>query len=87
MKNYVMLGLDIKAQILKNAKAEGMKIPATRLHLDVTEKDGVYSVTVATSKQQSVLFSGRWKTERTFKQRIQEPEQIAVIMGIVRPWF
>ncbi|EJU6337002.1 hypothetical protein PXY30_004454 [Salmonella enterica] len=87
MKNYVMLGLDIKAQILKAAKIEGIKVSPQRLTVNATEQDGVYSVTIATSKGNEILFAGRWKTERTFKQRVQQPEQIAVMMGIIRPLF
>lgn len=86
MKNFVLLASNIKAAIIKAAKAEGLKVSPVSLNVNATEKDGVHSVTIGKGKQSADLFAGKWKTEKAFKRNAVTPEQIAVMVGVIRHW-
>ncbi|HGG2837321.1 TPA: hypothetical protein ACJFV9_004401 [Salmonella enterica subsp. enterica serovar Infantis] len=85
MKNYVLLSNQIKAAIVKAAKVEGFKV-SNMLNVNAVERDGVLSVNIGKGTHNADLFAGKWKTETTFKRNVLQPDNIAVMVGIVRQW-
>lgn len=86
MKNFVLVASQIKAAVLKAAKAEGLKVNSNMLNVNAVERDGVHSVMIGSGTHNADLFAGKWKTEKAFKRNVQLPEYIAVMVGVIRHW-